>query len=436
MSDVQALLGQMKSLNEALVRKWSPVLDAEGLAPVRGFTKRAALAKMLENQKRWGTALDRHEMLMEAPTNVSGAFPSATNLKGYDPVLISLVRRALPQTIAFDILGVQPMNGPTGLIFALRAKYGTMGGTEALFDEADTDFSGTGTHAGSDPVNGSFTTGTGMSTTDGEALGDGNGTNFGKMAIAIDKVTATAKTRGLATEWSVEIQQDLQAIHGLDAEGELSQVLQTEIIQEINREAVRTVYSNAKVGAQQPDIGTPGTFNFDTDSNGRWFEEKVKGFMYQIDREANQIAKETRRGRGNIILTTSDVASALSLVGRLDSSELKDNLSHDGDTQNTFVGILNDRYRVYVDPYVPVSTSNFLVVGYKGQISWDAGLFYCPYVPLQLYRAFSTDSFQPSMAYRTRYAMVSNPFANSAGDGSLSADSNVYYRKVKVTNIM
>lgn len=431
-------LKETASHQERLLKKWAPLIDYKGLAPVKSYERKAALAQMLENQNN-DTSSNGIMLSEAAPTNSSGAFPAATNLKGYDPLLINLVRRALPNMIGFDIASVQPMSGPTGLIFALRSKYSTMGGTEALYNETDTSFSGTGTHAGTNPGvqvgSTDYTPGTGFSTATGEALGDGVGADMAEMAISIDKVTATAKTRALRAQFTMEIQQDLKAVHGLDAEAELTKILSTEITAEINREFVRTIYNNAKIGAQV-NTALAGTFNLDLDSNGRWMVEKIKGLMFQIERDANVIGQDTRRGRGNILLVSGDVASALSLSGLLDSSGLQDNLSHDGINENTFVGILNKRFKVYVDPYVAASATNYYVVGFRGSSAYDAGLFYCPYVPLQLVRAVDPRSFQPKIAFKTRYAIVANPFASSAGDGVLTYNTNFYYRRAAVTNLM
>ena len=423
--------------SDVLQKKWKEILEHKDLAPIKDSYRKGIVATLLENEvkaleedRSMGFALNE-----AAPANSSGAFPANPNLKGYDPVLISLVRRAMPNLVAFDVCGVQAMSAPTGLIFAMKSRYSSQGGSEALFNEADTDFSGTGTHSGLDPMDAASTRGSGMSTADGEALGDGVGPDFAQMAFSIDKVTVTAKTRALRAEYTMEIQQDLKAVHGLDAETELANILATEILAEINREVMRLIYNNAKAGAQSLTT-TPGIFDLDTDSNGRWLVEKFKGLMFQIEREANGIAKETRRGKGNILITSSDVASALSMAGLLDiGTNLKDNLNVD-DTGNTFVGVLNGRYKVFVDPYVPQTATNHFVVGYKGSNPYDAGLFYCPYVPLQMVRAVDPRSFQPKIGFKTRYGLVSNPFANSAGDGSLVAGANVYYRKVQVDNLM
>jgi hypothetical protein len=424
-----------------LMEKWAPVLNHEGSAPIESSYKREVTAVLLENQER--EMGKQQEALFEtAPTNSVGSYSDTGGIAKFDPVLISLVRRAMPQLIAYDIAGVQPMTQPTGLIFAMKSRYSTQGGTEALFNEADTDFSGTGTHsaaANTDPFT-SYTTGTGLATSAAERLGQGGSGDgsFGQMAFSIEKTSVTAKTRALKAEYSVELAQDLKAVHGLDAEGELSNILSTEILAEINREVVRTVYTTAKPGAQV-GTATAGTFDLDVDSNGRWSVEKFKGLMFQIEREANAIGQQTRRGRGNFIITSADVASALAMAGVLDySSGLtgKNNLNVD-DTSTTFAGVLNGKYKVYVDPYTAnVQAQQFFVVGYKGQSAFDAGLFYCPYVPLQMVRAVDPNSFQPKIGFKTRYGMVANPFVSLDGTGGLTANENYYYRRVKVTNLM
>jgi len=431
---------------QALMEKWAPVLNHEGAPAFKDQYRKEVTAVLLENQER--EMQKQAEALFEtAPTNFGGTGVSmggaGTNgqMAGFDPVLISLVRRAMPQLIAYDIAGVQPMTQPTGLIFAMKSRYAAQNGTEALFNEADTDFSGTGTHAGSswDPANN--TTGTGMATAAAERLGQGgNGDGaFGEMAFSIEKTSVTAKTRALKAEYSIELAQDLKSVHGLDAEGELSNILSTEILSEINREVVRTVYTAAKQGAAV-GTATAGTFDLDVDSNGRWSVEKFKGLMFQIEREANAIGQQTRRGRGNIIITSADVASALAMAGVLDYSSAltgKNNLTVD-DTSTTFAGILNGKYKVYVDPYTAnVSANQFFVVGYKGTSAFDAGMFYCPYVPLQMVRAVDPQSFQPKIGFKTRYGLVANPFTTiDAGADGLASGNNYYYRKVRVTNLM
>lgn len=437
-------------LTEELEKKWSKVIDHPELPEVRDAHKRAVMTVLLENQ------INESRKMMNlneaSPANAGFSNPSSAtqnaNMQGYDPVLIGLLRRALPNLIAFDICGVQPMKAPTGLIFAMKSRYGTQGGTEALFNEADSDYTGTGTHStwtpgSADPFTGTFTAGAGMSVTSGESKGTGLNSNpvtntepFPEMAFSIEKVSVEAKTRALKAEYSMELAQDLKAVHGLDAETELANILSAEILAEINREVVRTVYKSAKLGASY-GTAVAGTFDLDVDSNGRWSVEKYKGLMVQIEREANAIAKETRRGRGNILICDSDTASALSVAGLLDcGSALKDSLSVD-DTGNTFVGVLNGRFKVYVDPYAPLG-ANFIVCGFKGANQYDAGLFYCPYVPLQMVRAIDQGSFQPKIGFKTRYGLVANPFSTAtvtAGAG-LSDGANTYYRRVKVQNLL
>jgi len=427
---------------QQLVEKWSPILNHESAPKIADNYRKEVTAVLLENQER-EMQKQREALFEAAPANSVGSYGDTGGFAKFDPVLISLVRRAMPQLIAYDIAGVQPMTQPTGLIFAMKSRYATQGGTEALFNEADTDFSGTGTHAGSNPVDGnSYTTGTGLATADGERLGQGgsgDGT-FGAMAFSIEKTSVTAKTRALKAEYSIELAQDMKSVHGLDAEGELSNILSAEILTEINREVVRTVYKTAYPGAH---VGTTtqGTFDLDTDSNGRWSVEKFKGLLFQIEREANAIGQMTRRGRGNFIITSADVASALAMAGVLDyAPALSTGLNVD-DTSTTFAGVLNGKYKVYVDPYTSnVSNSQFFVVGYKGASAFDAGLFYCPYVPLQMVRAVDPNSFQPKIGFKTRYGLVANPFVNlddgTSGQDNLTANANYYYRKVKVTNLL
>jgi hypothetical protein len=426
---------------QQLVEKWAPVLNHEGSAPIKDQYRKEVTAVLLENQER--EMRKQSEALFEAaPTNAAGSYPDAGGMAKFDPVLISLVRRAMPQLIAYDVAGVQPMTQPTGLIFAMKSRYGSMDGTEALFNEADTDFSGTGTHAGSNPVSGTFTTGTGMATSAAERLGQGgsgDGT-FGQMAFSIEKTAVTAKTRALKAEYSIELAQDMKAVHGLDAEGELSNILSAEILAEINREVIRTIYKTAKVGAQV-GTATAGTFDLDVDANGRWSVEKFKGLLFQVEREANAIAQQTRRGRGNFIICSSDVASALAMAGVLDyAPALSTNLNVD-EASTTFAGVLNGKYKVYVDPYsANQSGTQFMTVGYKGTSAFDAGLFYCPYVPLQMVRAVDPNSFQPKIGFKTRYGLVANPFVDlddaSGSTGDLTADKNYYYRRVAITNLM
>jgi hypothetical protein len=422
-------------LSESLQKKWEPVLNHEGMGQIKDSYKRAVTAVVLENQQK--ALQEEKTALFETPANATGA-----GIDNYDPILISLVRRALPNLMAYDVAGVQPMTGPVGLIFAMKSRYSTQDGTEALFNEADTDFSGTGTHAGSNPVDGSYTTGTGIATADAEALGESGGTDFNEMAFSIEKTTVTAKTRALKAEYTVELAQDLKAIHGLDAESELSNILSQEILAEINREVIRTIYKVAKPGAAS--TATAGTFDLDVDSNGRWSVERFKGLLFNIERDANVIAQDTRRGKGNFIICSSDVAAALAMAGMLDTGGALNGsptLNVD-DTGNTFVGTLNGRYKVYVDPYSANqgASSQFYVVGYKGANAYDAGIFYCPYVPLQMVRAIDPNTFQPKIGFKTRYGMIANPFvlqSNGTTDAdNFTANRNHYYRRVKVSNLM
>jgi len=418
--------------NEELMAKWAPILEHESLPNIGDSHKRAVTATILENTEvalREGSTYSPAALLETAPANATGG-----GVEGYDPVLISLVRRAMPNLIAYDIAGVQPMTGPTGLIFAMRSRYENQAGDEAFYNEADTDFTGAGTHANK-LGEGSETTGTGLATATAEALGDAANNAFPEMAFSIEKVSVTAKSRALKAEYTTELAQDLKAIHGLDAETELANMLSAELLAEINREVVRTVYSNAVAGAQTGTAAL-GTFDLDVDANGRWSVEKFKGLMFQIEREANEIAKATRRGKGNILICSSDVASALQMAGMLDyTPALNANNLNPDDTGNTFIGVLNGRFRVYIDPY---AGANYLVVGYKGSSTFDAGLFYCPYVPLQMVRAVGENSFQSKLGFKTRYGMVANPFAegSNVGAGRLQANTNIYYRRVAVTNIL
>tara|TARA_A200000113_G_scaffold223747_1_gene240055 strand:- start:39 stop:1355 length:1317 start_codon:yes stop_codon:yes gene_type:complete len=431
-----------------LVEKWEPILAHESFSPITDSHRKAVTATILENTEKalmesGDLSANMTSLLSEAPANdagtggFGGGATAGGPVAGYDPILISLVRRAVPNLIAYDICGVQPMTGPTGLIFAMRSRYSSQSGAEAMYNEADTDFAGAGTHANTLPNANTtlITTGTGMGTTEAEALGDGNGTNYAEMAFSIEKVTVSAKTRALKAEYTTELAQDLKAVHGLDAETELANILQTEILTEINREVVRTIYTNAVVGAA--GTASAGVFDLDVDSNGRWSVEKFKGLMFQIEQEANAIAKDTRRGKGNVVICSSDVASALQMAGVLDyTPALNSNSLEVDDTGNTFAGVLNGRFRVYVDPF---AGGNYLVVGYKGSSAFDAGLFYCPYVPLQMVRAVGENSFQPKIGFKTRYGMVANPFAEgdsgSQGLGRLQQDTNKYYRKVRISNL-
>jgi len=442
------------NLQEDIQRKWEPILAHPDLAPIKDTHRRSVTAVVLENTEKALREANQYvpQTLTEAaPANATGA-----DIDTFDPVLISLVRRAMPNLIAYDICGVQPMTGPTGLIFAMRSKYSTQGNsaTENFYNEVNTSFSsvvsGANTlgqkNVGTFPGNtstgtanlaetGIYNFGSGMSTAQAEALGSSGNVAFAEMAFSIEKVTVTAKSRALKAEYTMELAQDLKAIHGLDAETELSNILSAEILAEINREVVRTINVTATRGATE-NTTTVGRFDLDTDSNGRWSVEKFKGLMFQVEREANQIAKATRRGKGNIIICSSDVASALQMAGVLDyAPALNSNNLNVDDTGNTFAGVLNGRVRVYIDPY---AGGNYMVVGYKGSSAFDAGLFYCPYVPLQMVRAVDPDSFQPKIGFKTRYGMVANPYAEgaTAGLGALTKDSNVYYRRVLVDNLM
>lgn len=453
---------------EAVIKKWKPLLDCEGLNEITDPHKRAVTAILLENTERElrvTQAHDQGQLLSEAPVppNAIQAGPGSGNVDTFDPVLISLIRRAAPNLMAYDICGVQPMTGPTGLIFALRSHYAnTTNGAiaETFYNEVNTAWSSVvsgndelgekhvGTMPGNNTVSanlaqtGIYNFAQAMSTAQAEALGTDGNTAFAQMSFTIDKVTVTAKSRALKAEYTLELAQDLKAVHGLDAEGELSNILSTEILAEINREVVRTVNVTAKQGSQE-NVTTPGFFNLDTDSNGRWSVEKFKGLMFHIEREANRIAKETRRGKGNLIICSADVASALQMAGVLDHTPaLNSNNLQVDDTGNTFAGILNGRYRVYIDPYSDGLPNfpglNYMTVGYKGANPYDSGLFYAPYVPLQMVRAVDPESFLPRIGFKTRYGMVSNPFAHgpdAANQGALIKDSNVYYRRTIVTNI-
>ena len=424
---------------ELLQEKWSPVLDHDALPGIGDSYKKAVTTVILENQEK---AMNEDRMITEAaPTSATGS-----SVDNWDPVLISLVRRAMPNLIAYDIASVQPMTGPTGLIFAMRSRYTSQTGTESFYNEADSDFSSdtSPAHAGTNPAllndstPGTYTHGEGLTTAEGEAKGDASGNAFAEMAFSIEKQTVTAKTRALKAEYTLELAQDLKAIHGLEAETELANILSSEILAEINREVVRTVYVTAKAGAQI-DTTTAGIFDMDTDSNGRWSVEKFKGLMFQIERDCNVIAQQTRRGKGNFIICSSDVASALQMAGVLDTSPALNNNLQVDDTGNTFVGVMNGKIKVYVDPYSANNTAKqFYVAGYKGTNPYDAGLFYCPYVPLQMVRAVGENTFQPKIGFKTRYGITANPFAEgtSAGLGALTANTNTYYRRVQVTNIM
>ncbi|MDR3503105.1 MAG: hypothetical protein P4L79_11065 [Legionella sp.] len=446
-------------LNEELQNKWAPILDHADLAPIRDAHRRAVTATLLENTevalREASAQVSGSQFLTEEPVPAnfmggSGSTQGSGGVTTFDPVLISLVRRAMPNLIAYDICGVQPMTGPTGLIFAMRSRYANQAGTENFYNEVDTTFSSITTGANTlgqknvgtlpgvsnNAANGTYNTGSAMATAQAEALGSDSNSAFAQMAFSIEKVTVTAKSRALKAEYTLELAQDLKAIHGLDAETELSNILSAETLAEINREVVRTVNITAVPGAQT-DTAVAGQFDLDVDSNGRWSVEKFKGLMFQLEREANQIAKQTRRGKGNIVICSSDVASALQMAGVLDyTPALASNNLQVDDTGSTFAGVLNGRLKVYIDPYA--IGGNYLTVGYKGPSAFDAGLFYAPYQPLQMVRAVDPLSFQPKIGFKTRYGMVANPFAQGAtvGLGALVADSNVYYRRVIVLHLL
>ena len=462
----------------SLQEKWAPLLNCEGLDSIKDNHRRAVTAILLENQER--ALREERGFLQETPTmsvgtggfagGTYGTAAAAGPVAGFDPVLISLIRRSMPQLIAYDICGVQPMTGPTGLIFAMRTNYGTnRSGTEGFFNEPDSRFSGqddgfdiaasdytaqasvgiatTAAQTGSNPAvlndasAGTYNVGQAMPTSNSEALGDAAGNMFNEMNFSIEKVTVAAKSRALKAEYSLELAQDLKAIHGLDAEAELANILSTEILAEINREVVRTIYQIAEPGAQA-NVATAGIFDLDVDSNGRWSVEKFKGLLFQLERDANAIAQRTRRGKGNTIICSADVASALTMAGVLDyTPALNANLNVD-DTGNTFAGVINGKYKVYIDPYsANISAQQYYVIGFKGSNPYDAGLFYCPYVPLQMVRAVGQDTFQPKIGFKTRYGMVANPYAEGSradgqGLGRLKTNSNRYYRRVQVKNLM
>ena len=449
--------------SEQLQEKWNPVLDCDGLDSIKDNYKKAVTAVLLENQEKFlreeaGVLTEAAPTVSTASTSsVAGFSATATATgpsAGFDPVLISLIRRSMPKLIAYDIAGVQPMTGPTGLIFAMRSRYGTnrTAGTESFYNEADSEFSaenaasdlGRTAQSGSNPGllndSGTYNTSTGMTTAESEALGDAAGNQFAEMNFSIEKVTVTAKSRALKAEYSLELAQDLKAVHGLDAESELANILSTEVLAEINREVVRTVYKVARPGAQN-NTATAGIFDLDVDSNGRWSVEKFKGLLFNIERDMNAIGHETRRGKGNILICSADVASALSMAGVLDYTPAlsgNSNLLPD-DNSSTLAGTLNGRIKVYVDPYsANVSDRHFYVAGYKGGSAYDAGLFYCPYVPLQMVRAVGQDTFQPKIGFKTRYGLVANPFAEGTtqGEGALTANANRYYRRSLVDNLM
>ena len=474
--------------SEHLQEKWKPLLEYDGLDPIKDSHRKAVTAVLLENQEKFlreEQAFGQGINLMEAPpTNAAnaagagggfGGSATATGpVAGFDPVLISLIRRSMPNLVAYDLAGVQPMSGPTGLIFAMRSRFTSQSGAEAFYNEVDTTFSGNDSNSdetagftdvaagfgsasqqGDNPAilnpvgtaaTPGYNVGQGLVTGDAENLGSGANDQFNQMAFSIEKLTVTAKSRALKAEYSLELAQDLKAIHGLNAEAELANILSTEILAEINREVIRTIYKIAEQGAVQ-NTATAGIFDLDIDSNGRWSVEKFKGLLFQIERDANAIAQRTRRGKGNIIMCSADVASALTMAGVLDyTPALNANLNVD-DTGNTFAGVLQGKYRVYIDPYAanltsanaaPSGGNQYYVVGYKGTSPYDSGLFYCPYVPLQMVRAVGEDTFQPKIGFKTRYGIIANPFAEGTtqGQGALLANQNRYYRRVAVKNLM
>ena len=426
-------------LSENYQKKWEAILDHPDLPPIKDSYKRQVTSVLLENQER-SLREERSALFETAPTNNISA---TAGIDKYDPIMIGLVRRAMPNLMAYDICGVQPMTGPTGLIFAMRSTYGAERNTtstrkEALFNEANTSFSSSMQDAtGNNPVFGTYNTGN--ATTTGSMEGQDT---FGEMSFSIDKTTVTAKSRALKAEYTVELAQDLKAIHGLDAEAELSNILSQEFMFEINREVVRTIYKVAKPGS--PATATAGTFDLDVDSNGRWSVERFKGLLFNIERDANHIAQDTRRGKGNFIVCSADVASALAMSGVLDyTPALSTNLNVDY-TGNTFAGVLNGRYRVYIDPYsANLGASNqFYMVGYKGSSPYDAGMFYCPYVPLQMVRAIDPNSFQPKIGFKTRYGLIANPYVTSSDSlsdsdaSNFTSNRNQYYRRTRVINLM
>ena len=452
-----------------LQNKWKVILEHNDLPEIKESHRRSVTAVLLENQENDARSSSVGSGGYRAPTLLGEAAPgnamgSSSSTAGdgaidtFDPVLISLVRRSFPNLIAYDLTGVQPMTGPTGLVFAMRARYGSQSGTEALFNEAVTSWSATANNSvggvtstgrdgavvpttGADPTaraSGSgYTAHTGMTTAAAEALGDSTNNSFSEMAFSIEKISVTAKSRALKAEYTMELAQDLKAIHGLDAETELSNILSGEILSEINREVVRTINYTATAGAQD-NVVTAGTFDLDVDANGRWMGEKFKGLVFQLERECNAIARATRRGKGNTLICSSDVASALQMAGVLDYTPALNNTLQVDDTGNTFAGVLNGRIKVYIDPYfASASGKQYATVGYKGTSAFDAGIFYCPYVPLQMVRAIGEDNFQPKIGFKTRYGMVANPFATTAGDGAISFQKkNIYYRLIGISNIM
>ena len=452
---------------QTLIRKWGPVLNVEGAEPIKDSYRKATLAIMLENQERDNVMASQQMAMLGGgmlAETVHANSVSGGGVENWNPILISLVRRSMPNLIAYDTLGVQPMTGPTGLIFCLRSKYTSQGGTEAFYNEADTDFSGHGLHAGEpsstvsaggtndvgtvnssldgaatwDTVADAFGVGDAMSTALGEDIGDTGAKVLNQMAFQIERSQVLAKTRALKAEYTMELAQDLKAIHGLDAEAELANILSGEILTEINREIIRKINLKAKLGATTTNVANQGVFDLSTDADGRWSVEKFKGLLFQISRECNQIAKDTRRGKGNFILCSSDVASALEASGVMDyAPEMKTNGLNIDDTGNTFVGTINGRLKVYIDPYS--STVDYVTVGFRGKNAYDAGMFYCPYVPLTMVRAIDQDTFQPKIGFKTRYGLVAHPFAGgtaAAADDEGTNRANVYYRIFRVDNIL
>lgn len=431
-------------MQQSLMEKWNSVLNADGLAPIADSYRAKVTAVLLENQEK-ANLESRQALFEDAPANSVGAYDNAGGIAKFDPVLISLVRRTQPQLIAYDVCGVQPMTLPTGLVFAMKSRYTNQAGAEAQYFEADSDFSGTGTHAGTNPgvlndaVPGTFTAGSGIVTADGEALGTGGANpEIASMAMTIERKVVEAKTRALKAEYSTELVQDLKALHGLDAEQELINMLSTQIISETNREIIRKIMISAVPGAQATT--TPGTFDLDQDAGGRFFAEKVKGLNFQIQRDANVIAQQTRLGRGNYIICSSDVASALAMAGVLDYNPAIQGVELIDEASTTFAGVMSGGIKVFVDPYLANGGSNsqYLTVGFKGNSPYAAGMFYCPYQPLQLFRAVDPSSYQPRLAFRSRYGIVAHPYAvpGSVASDGLAANSNVFFRRVKVTNIL
>jgi len=432
--------------SESAQKKWAPILEHKDLPNIKDKYRKSVTAVILENQEkalREERAQSSFQPLTETAANATTG--GTGNISNWDPILISLVRRSMPNLIAYDIAGVQPMSGPTGLIFAMKSKYTIQGGTEALFDEANSAFSGTGTQAGdpssiigtdTTPANDiadNFAVGAGMTTAAAEALGN-TGNAFAEMAFSIEKATVTAKSRALKAEYTMELAQDLKAVHGLDAESELANILSTEILAEINREVIRTINVKAKKGALQANVTVPGKFDLAIDADGRWSVEKFKGLLVQLDREANVIAKETRRGKGNFILCSSDVATALAAAGVLDYAPALATTLEVDDTGSTFAGVLNGRIKVYIDPY---AVGDYITVGYRGTNPYDAGMFYCPYVPLTMVRAVGQADFQPRIGFKTRYGMVANPFAEASPVNDVGTNrANLYFRIFQVLNIL